>query len=111
MERPGATVSTLRDKLDIISDFKLNICVLQIASNDLCHRLQSPEDVAGAKLSLVEHIIKVYKVQKVIASQILFQILHRLLPSKRTQYDVDLDCYNSRVESTNRSLGEFFFNL
>ncbi len=98
---PGATVRKLNGNLEVVQDFMPDIVYLCIGTNDLYHSEASPTSVSIDIISLVETLIGDYDVQQVIIGQ----ILHRM-ESARTRYPVDIQWFNSRVDSTNLLLSE-----
>ena len=65
--RRGAHVSTIRSKLEIISDFEPEIVILPVGSNDLCRAVNDvdPQSMASTVaddiFAIAEHIITRFK--------------------------------------------------
>lgn len=98
----GATVSILRQRLEVVYDFNPDIVVLVIGTNDIYRPDISPRSVAHSIVDLVDTLLFVAQVQKVI----VLQVLHRLSPSVHTRYPVDVDWFNVRVDELNSLLME-----
>jgi lysophospholipase L1-like esterase len=98
----GATVPVLRQHLELVSDFSPDIVVLVIGTNDIFKSDVSPKSVACSITDLVDTLLFMIGVQKVI----VLQVLHRCNPSIRSNYPVDVDWYNARVDELNSHLLE-----
>lgn len=94
---PGAQVETLRQNLTVVKDFDPDIIVLVVGTNDIYQPNKSPNSVAQAILDLTDTLLYVIGVKRVV----VFQVFHRIRPSRRTRYPVDLDWFNDRVDETN----------
>ena len=99
---PGATVSVLRDNLDVVADFNPHIVILVIGTNDIYDVVNSPNTVAQQIVDLVDTLLFITGVHKVI----VLQTLHRQRSVRYTRYPVDPDWYNPRVDELNKSLSE-----
>ena len=96
----GATVPTLRQHLDAITDFEPEIVVLLIGTNDLYYPDRSPEGVACAVMDLVDTLLYRCGAKYVI----LFQTFHRTTATRPSRFPVDLEWFNDRVDIFNRLL-------
>lgn len=93
----GSTVPDLRKHLDVVTDFSPDIVILIIGTNDLYKQDSTPNSVASSIVDLVDTLLFVIGVRKVI----VMQVLHRLQPSRHTNYPVDLVWFNARVDELN----------
>ena len=94
---PGATVSSLRDNLDVVSDFNPNIVVLVVGTNDIYKSVNTPVTVSQQIVDLVDTLLFVLGVDKVI----VLQTLHRYVSLRYSRYPVDPQWYNPRVDELN----------
>ena len=99
---PAATVSSLRQRLDVVQDFDPELVFLVIGSNDLADFNNSPQSVANAICDLVDTLLYILHVPTVVTCQ----ILHRTVPHCQVRHPVDLLWFNDRVDQTNQKLME-----
>ena len=91
----GRTIAQLRQSdLIVVDQFKPNIVILEIGSNDLCNPRLDPNFLATNLFQLVQMLHFTYKVSHIIISQVLpRRKLPRMTPS-----------YNTRVTQLTRLL-------
>ena len=65
----GATVHTLRNQLEDVSDFSPDILVLVIGTNDIYNNNETPESEANQIMDLVDNLLFIIGVPKVIVLQ------------------------------------------
>ena len=99
---PGATVSTIRDNLDVVSDFDPDVVVLIIGTNDIYSASNSPASVAQQISDLVDTLLFILNIPQVV----VLQVLHRNTTSRYTRYPVDPEWYNPRVDELNLLLND-----
>ena len=95
---PGARVEDLRNNLDNVTDFKPDLLVLIIGTNDLFNR--SPCQVTSNIVDLVDTLLFLHRVPKVVVCQTLY----RTPPARYTKYAVDIEEFNLKVDQLNRNL-------
>ena len=98
---PGASIPRLRLNLDLVRDFDPHFVIVLAGTNDLYAEETDPVSVTGDFMSLVHDITQ--SVPSVLTS-VVCQIFHRTEPRWSTRYPVDLDWFNTRVDTTNRLL-------
>lgn len=94
----GRTVTRLRQfDLSLVAQFKPNIIILEIGSNDLCDPRLNTNDLATNIFHLVQTLHFSYNVSHIIVSQVLpRRSPPRMIPS-----------YNTRVSQLTRLLSHF----
>ncbi|XP_053389057.1 uncharacterized protein LOC128552080 [Mercenaria mercenaria] len=93
-------VHTLKQNLDVVRDFKPDLVILIIGTNDLSSIDKSPNTVSAAIMDLVDTLLFIEQVRSVI----VFPILFRKLNSQHNRHTVDIPWFNDRVYETNALL-------
>ena len=94
----GASVSTLREKLDVVSDFEPDILFLLIGTNDLYN------DSANSTAQKITDLVDTYHHILNIKYVFVAQITYRLPPQQPTRYPVDIVSFNEKVDEVNNIL-------
>ena len=103
----GATLTTVKScGQAVVNQYKPDIVVLQLVSNDLCQRDATVDQIFA---NLVEFVINLrYSNNTNVRRVIVNQVLYRIPPKRRIRYAVDTTWFNSRVDELNHRLDEYF---
>ena len=93
----GGHVDTLKRNLVFMQDFKPDVVVLLIGTNDLTSPNKSPHSVCAAFMDLVDTLLFMGQVQLVI----VFSILFRKEDRRQCRHMVDISWLNDKVYTSN----------
>jgi lysophospholipase L1-like esterase len=100
----GATIPRVHSRgLPYVAAKHPDIVFLQTASNDLCQRDRSVDDIFRDLVNLVITLRYSLNIKRVI----VLQVLHRLPPTRRIRYAVDTVWFNSRADELNHRMDNY----
>ena len=82
--------------------FQPTIVIIQCGSNDLCDPTISPETLRDKIVAYITDLLQIHRVESVV----VMQILHRLEPEQPVRHRVNIDWFNTRVDTTNHLISE-----
>lgn len=101
--KSGANIDTLKElQLGDVQDFEPELVILDIGTNDLCLTTCDPVKLASAIVGLADSLITDFNVKHVV----VLQILHRFRPLRPTRRHVNIEQFNSDVDTCNKLLDD-----